>query len=194
MNLPSSAVSPLRRAAAVAGNQVISRRAAQQWGADMAKCSTSVGFPCARRVRDRSDQTLTWFPIYIIHPCPLPSGRCTEIIIFMSMRYTFSVLCKLSLCCMYPALTEQRPTVGFTPPKKMVWKGSKPAATASSFDVAAIDFCSSVPADPQLIRSLSLLPGLACEHVSESSPVCGGKSCVAYCSRQECVQKIILMD
>lgn len=36
------------------------------------KCSTSVGFPCAQRVRDRSDQTLTWFPIYIIHPRPFP--------------------------------------------------------------------------------------------------------------------------
>lgn len=65
-------LSHLRGASAVAGNQMISRRATQQWGADLVKCSTSVGFPCARRVRDRSDQTLTWFPIYIIHPRPFP--------------------------------------------------------------------------------------------------------------------------
>lgn len=57
-------------AAAVAGNQVISQRAARQRGADLVKCSTSVSFPCARRVRGRSDQTLTWFPVYIIHPRP----------------------------------------------------------------------------------------------------------------------------
>lgn len=127
----------------------------------------------------------------------LSNCSCTEIIIFMSMRYTFTVLWKRILCCMHPV----RSWVSMNPKAcGMIHPINLEKKKDSNFMLWRVQNLLSQRRHHLMLPSLifqipvAVVGSCLCTCCVNPLTAHDRKSCVTYCRRQECVQKIMLMD